>query len=266
MNGMMRSTLQLVQAALALHLLGWSCCGRASAFSAGSTLPLARGPRSTLSGSRAARSQLQPAAAVLEGVASASGACAGDGEPQVAAVAGACASLLIGTIGGTKMVNAARDALAAARLVSPEGWRQAIETLPVILGLCYAGIGLLHWTEADVLVSTATILWSFCDQSISQAVGAAEVMGALGMLLGQARTTMENVLGIEVNVSGPVRWLTPLAAAFLLLLTAAITPANIYIYTHGGAADRFGLQALLLCLLVTTVRDTFFYTWGDQVE
>ena len=104
-----------------------------------------------------------------------------DLEAQVAAVAGACASLLVGTVGGTKTVNAARDALAAARLVSPEGWRQAIETLPVILGLCYAGIGLLHWTEADVLVSTATILWSFCDQSISQAVGAAEVMGALGM-------------------------------------------------------------------------------------
>mmetsp|Transcript_17280 Transcript_17280/g.22476 ORF Transcript_17280/g.22476 Transcript_17280/m.22476 type:complete len:228 (+) Transcript_17280:28-711(+) len=83
--------------------------------------------------------------------------------------------------------------------------------------------------------------------------GIAEIAGGLGLLL-------------------PIANLRPIAAKCLFLLTIAITPANIYMYTHGalmiGAGPdvpldlsfhyiRFLLQVALLTILATIASSSF---------
>ena len=80
-----------------------------------------------------------------------------------------------------------------------------------------------------------------------------------------------------VELEAPAKWLPPAACAGLLLLTVAVTPANIYMYTHGATMGtgplpltfhyiRFAVQCVLLGLLATLAKDSFFYAWGDEIE
>ena len=80
-----------------------------------------------------------------------------------------------------------------------------------------------------------------------------------------------------VELEAPVKFIPPAACAGLLLLTIAVTPANIYMYTHGATMGtgplpltfhyiRFAVQCVLLGLLATLAKDSFFYAWGDEIE
>ena len=99
---------------------------------------------------------------------------------------------------------------------------------------------------------------------------------ALGGLLSGLGVEAEGALGLPVG-----GLLTAASAGGLFLLTVAVTPANIYMFTHGavmsgqdaGAAlglsfhcARFGIQVVLLSLLATLARDSFYYAWGDQLD
>jgi len=74
-----------------------------------------------------------------------------------------------------------------------------------------------------------------------------------------------------------VRQLPAAAALGLFVLTWAVTPANVYMYTHGATMGtgplplafhyvRFAVQCVLLGLLATLAKDSFFYAWGDEIE
>jgi uncharacterized membrane protein len=91
--------------------------------------------------------------------------------------------------------------------------------------------------------------------------GVAEIAGGAGLTFG----AIASAFGLE-----RLRWLKPTAAACLVGLTLAVTPANVYMFTHG--ANMVGLpgvegdvpvmfhyaravmQALILALLVGIVR------------
>eukprot|EP00878_Enallax_costatus_P046818 GHUV01057108.1.p1 GENE.GHUV01057108.1~~GHUV01057108.1.p1 ORF type:complete len:134 (+),score=37.90 GHUV01057108.1:114-515(+) len=53
-------------------------------------------------------------------------------------------------------------------------------------------------------------------------VGAAEILGGLGMCIG------------ALPLNSIPSWLCPTSALGLFFLTAAVTPANIYMYTHNA--------------------------------
>ncbi|KAJ1622178.1 hypothetical protein T492DRAFT_335297 [Pavlovales sp. CCMP2436] len=94
--------------------------------------------------------------------------------------------------------------------------------------------------------------------------GAAEVLGGTGLAGG----ALADAFGIK-----SLRWLKPTAAALLVGLTLAVTPANVYMYTHGALMEglpgpaaagplpveahyiRAALQSVLLAFLAGMARD-----------
>jgi len=105
--------------------------------------------------------------------------------------------------------------------------------------------------------------------------GVAEIAGGAGLLIGAAA----DALGFA-----RLRWLKPSSAACLAALTLAVTPANVYMYTHGAMMDglpgppvdgpipvsahfaRFALQAVLLALLAGMARDASSGPVDDELS
>lgn len=155
-------------------------------------------------------------------------------------------------------------------------WVQTWRYTWPLLGAIYAAAGVTHFTlqEAYENVYPTKGSWGFwylpgSPEFHVKWTGAAEILGGVGLLIGGG-----------IDAFGPVWFTCPNiitnagigsdAAAGLLLLTAVVTPANLFMYTHGaklpidgpeipvtGHAIRGVMQVVLFGLLYQMGAGTF---------
>lgn len=179
------------------------------------------------------------------------------------------------------------DALSSSAAIGLERWRgRFVETsLPLALGAFYLAAGAGHFVDAGAFAAIVPPdgtwgVWRVPGSAEFHVAwtGAAEVLGGGGLAYGGLRSVL-GAGGEEEDESWPLKLLRPASAGALFLLTILVTPANIYMYTHGatmgegmGALDlsfhyfRFGLQVLLLSLLFVLAKDSLFFAWGDELD
>jgi uncharacterized membrane protein len=131
--------------------------------------------------------------------------------------------------------------------------------LPLVLGAIYALLGSAHFVAPDEFENVVPLygtwgIWYFQGSRSFHVVwtGVAETVGGLGMMLGSVAT----LAGVEgTNYNG-------YCALFLFFMTVLVTPANVFMFTHGAKLPkdsdplpvgfhgvRLLLQALLLALM-----------------
>lgn len=209
---------------------------------------------------------------------------------QASAFVGVYAALGLATIPTTNILNNVSKSV-----VGLERWRdQFIETsLPLLLGSFYLLAGIGHFISMDAFASIYPPIgtWGiwYLPGSANFHVawtGIVEAFGGLGLLLGAGRKLL-GIGGDEDEGSGDVekglltfdKLAIPLSALILFLLTVIVTPANIYMFTHGAMMGdtspsfglsfhfvRFCIQVIVLSLLLTLSRDSLFFAWGDELD
>lgn len=171
-------------------------------------------------------------------------------------------------------------------VIGLEKWRdQFIDTsLPLLLGLVFLAAGVGHFLAfeafCDIYPPIGTWgIWYFPGTSAFHVTwtGIVEILGGGGLLLGG----LQSVLGLgddDDEDSWILKLIKPASAATLFLLTIVVTPANIYMYTHGALMGdmppldvsfhytRFIVQVLLLSQLFVLAKDSFFFAWGDELD
>jgi uncharacterized membrane protein len=141
---------------------------------------------------------------------------------------------------------------------------------PITLGLVFVLAGVTHFTVAEEYINIMPPrgcwggLWQLPGSARLHVTwtGIAEFVGGIGLLTGAGYEILQPVYEQSPNILSDAGLLSDSAAA-LFLLTLAVTPANIYMYTHGARLPmsepqigvefhytRFVFQILLLSLLL----------------
>lgn len=171
-------------------------------------------------------------------------------------------------------------------VVGLEKWRTNVieTTLPLLLGLLYLAAGIGHFANAqafqDIYPPRGTWgIWYLPGSPEFHVAwtGLVEILGGSGLLFGAARSIFATDED-EDDESLAMNLVIPFSALALFVLTVLVTPANIYMYTHGATMGnmelldlsfhytRFAVQVAFLSLLITLARDSFFYAWGDELD
>ena len=175
---------------------------------------------------------------------------------------------------------------ASKDLVGLERWRNSfIDTsIPLVLGILYSSAGLGHFLSKEAFCDIYPAIGSWGLWYIPGSpefhvawTGLVELLGGVGLVASGARSVLGR--NEDDDDSLPLRLVQPISAAALLLLTVAVTPANIYMYTHGAVMGpdmppldlsfhyiRFAVQVLLLSTLWILAKDSFFFVWGDELD
>lgn len=202
---------------------------------------------------------------------------------QAAVFFGTYAALGLVTYPATKFL----ETFSQSELVGLERWRINVidSTLPILLGSFYLLAGIGHFASADSFrdiyppIGTWGIWYLPGSAAFHVAwTGAVELTGGAGLLFGGLRDAV-NGGDDDENESTFVNFVKPLSASVLFALTLLVTPANIYMFTHGAVmgdsvppldvsfhAVRFAVQVVFLSLLLTLARDSFFFAWGDELD
>ena len=170
-------------------------------------------------------------------------------------------------------------------VVGLEKWRIYIidSTLPILMGLVYLLGGIGHFVAADSFQDIYPALgsWGIWYLPGSAAfhvawTGIIELVCGAGLIFSGIRDAISSEDGEEENIL--INFIKPICASILFLLTILVTPANIYMFTHGAVMGdmapldmsfhviRFAVQVAFLSLLFTLARDSFFYAWGDELD
>ena len=187
------------------------------------------------------------------------------------------AALAIVTVPTTKLIEN------FSKSIGMEQWRLNVidTTLPVLLGLFYSLAGIGHFVDsrafANIYPPIGTWgLWYVPGSAEFHVAwtGIVELLAGMGMLMSVARGVI-----FRIEEEGLANFIKPISASVLFFLTLLVTPANIYMFTHGAVMGddmqpldvsfhmvRFGVQALLLNFLATLARDGFFFAWGEEID
>lgn len=199
---------------------------------------------------------------------------------QAAVFVGIFAALGVSTVPATMALDAI-----SKNVIGLERWRNVfIElALPLLMGLVYLLGGIGHFLAADAFrdIYPPQGTWGlwYLPGSASFHVawtGVVETLCGGSLLLSAARLQLIGDTDDDENVV--FKLLPAFSAATLLLLTLAVTPANIYMFTHGatmgdmGPLDmsfhitRFTVQVLFLSVLWTLAKDSLLFAWGDELD
>ena len=179
---------------------------------------------------------------------------------QAAVFAGCYGALGVGTFLNVKLFDVIGEAVSADT-------QENLARAGSLLGILFIGAGITHFTNAAAYKAIFPPLgtWGLwylpgdADFHVKW-TGAAEIAGGTGLLLG----AILDALGVDLG--GRSRPLRLLCASALFLLTLCVTPANIYMYTHGAMMEvlgpdtgaplpvefhylRLGMQVLILSIL-----------------
>ena len=200
------------------------------------------------------------------------------------AQAGVFAATYFGLAAGTVISTKALDGISKSA-IGLEQWRSTVidTALPLLLGAFYLVAGLGHFGASqafqDIYPPPGT--WGFWYLPGSAAfhvawTGIVEATGGAGLLIGFIQKLLQ---GDDDDDGSLIQNLVlPVSALTLFLLTIVVTPANIYMLTHGAVMGdmeplglefhviRFIVQIALLSLLLTLAKDSFFYAWGDELD
>ena len=179
---------------------------------------------------------------------------------QAAVFAGCYGALGVGTLLNVKLFDVIGEAVSADT-------QENLARAGSLLGILFIGAGITHFTNAAAYEAIFPPLgtWGLwylpgdADFHVKW-TGAAEIAGGTGLLLG----AILDALGFDLG--GRSRPLRLLCASALFLLTLCVTPANIYMYTHGAMMEglgpdtgaplpvefhylRLGMQVLILSIL-----------------
>eukprot|EP00985_Skeletonema_marinoi_P011703 scaffold5562_cov156-Skeletonema_marinoi.AAC.7 len=170
-------------------------------------------------------------------------------------------------------------------VVGLERWRIYMidSTLPILMGLVYLLGGIGHFAAADSFQDIYPPMgtWGIWYLPGSAAfhvawTGIIELFCGAGLIFSGIRDAIGSEDGEEENIL--INFIKPICASMLFLLTILVTPANIYMFTHGAVMGdmapldmsfhviRFVVQVTFLSLLFTVARDSFFYAWGDELD
>jgi len=204
--------------------------------------------------------------------------------PQVAQAGvffGVYISLALATIPATKALE-----VISKSVVGLEKWRTNVieTTLPLLLGLLFLTAGIGHFANAqafqDIYPPKGTWgIWYLPGSAEFHVAwtGLVEILGGSGLLFGATRSILASG-DDEDDENLAINLIKPISALVLFILTVVVTPANIYMYTHGVTMGgmspldlsfhytRFAVQVAFLSLLITLARDSFFYAWGDELD
>eukprot|EP00579_Thalassiosira_antarctica_P016502 CAMPEP_0201934998 /NCGR_PEP_ID=MMETSP0903-20130614/34700_1 /ASSEMBLY_ACC=CAM_ASM_000552 /TAXON_ID=420261 /ORGANISM="Thalassiosira antarctica, Strain CCMP982" /LENGTH=272 /DNA_ID=CAMNT_0048475329 /DNA_START=79 /DNA_END=897 /DNA_ORIENTATION=- len=207
---------------------------------------------------------------------------------QAAVFFGTYAALGLATYPTTKLL----ETLSQSSIFGLERWRSGVidSTLPILLGLFYLLGGIGHFAISgsfqDIYPPIGT--WGIWYLPGSPAfhvawTGVVEIVGGMGLLLSGLRDALASEDDDDDDYENENIWMInfvkPVAASVLFVLTILITPANIYMFTHGAVMGdtmapldmsfhgvRFAVQVVFLSLLLTLARDSFFFAWGDELD
>ena len=206
---------------------------------------------------------------------------------QAAVFFGTYAALFLTTYPATKVVESF-----STSVIGLERWRINVidSTLPILMGVVYLAAGVGHFTSSqafqDIYPPIGTWgIWYLPGSAAFHVAwtGVVEVLGGFGLLFSGVRDVFgseeEEVEEGNTTLLISFGFIKPISASVLFLLTVLVTPANIYMFTHGAVMGdsmppldtafhliRFGVQVVFLTLLLTLARDSFFYAWGDELD
>ena len=155
-------------------------------------------------------------------------------------------------------------------------WFQSLRCTWPILGAVFVAAGVTHFTVEEEYCNIyppkgAWGIWYLPGSAKFhvQWTGVAEILGGVGLLIGGAIDAFSPVYDSSPNLISDAG-LESDCAALLFLLTIAVTPANIYMYTHGAKLPMDGptipisfhairgiMQVVLLGLLFQMGEGTF---------
>mmetsp|Transcript_26367 Transcript_26367/g.48162 ORF Transcript_26367/g.48162 Transcript_26367/m.48162 type:complete len:290 (+) Transcript_26367:37-906(+) len=121
----------------------------------------------------------------------------------------------------------------------PEGWFSNWQKTWPVVGGFYVAAGVAHFTAADAFESIypPAGTWGvwYLPGSASFHVawtGVAEIAGGAGLFFGSLLLLLASLTGTSPPLA--LRWIVAASALGLFGLTWAVTPANVYMYTHGA--------------------------------